>query len=219
MAPYTLAIFLVFYDVHLPRLDLDTKVLSHSAQGWLWLEWWYCLCLASLSLEVNLSWHLSHSTLSTSLCALALCSRACGWLLKAWPQILHPKAACPSAASDASIIWWWRLCWSHTSHTLNCTTMRSDCAGYGNRNATGPAQLLCPAVQPLVWPVWFQHNRRHPFEVALDPALTTSGLTSAVFVAKLSEVGPRPWSTRLLLTVRLRAWSVASVRRGLPQER
>ena len=142
------------------------------------------MCLSSLSDDWNFS------ELSTSLCALALCSRACGWLLKAWPQILHPKAACPSAASDALIIWWLRLCWSHTSRTLNCTTMRSDCAGYGNRNAMGLAQSLCPAVQPLVWPVWFQYNRHHPFEVALDPALKTSGLTGAVFVAKLSEVGP-----------------------------
>ena len=42
---------------------------------------------------------------------------------------------------------------------------------------------------------------------------------SAVFVAKLSEVSPRPWSTRLLRTVRSRVWSVTSVRRDLPRER
>ena len=127
------------------RLNLHTKVLSHSAQGWLWLEWRDSLCLASLSLEVNLSSHWSHSTLLTPLCALALCSRACGWLLKAWPQILHPTAACPSAASGASVIWWWRLCWSHTSHTFNCTARRSNCAGYCIRNATGRSFQLLPA--------------------------------------------------------------------------
>ena len=38
-------------------------------------------------------------------------------------------------------------------------------------------------------------------------------------MAKLSEVGPRPWSMRLLVTVRSRVWSVTSVRRDLPQER
>ena len=57
-----------------------------------------------------------------------------------------------------------------------------------------------PCSTTSLWPVWFQHNRHHPFEVALDPALKTRSLTSAVFVAKLSEVGPKPWSTRLLLT-------------------
>ena len=46
-----------------PCLNLETKALSHSARVWIWFEWRDCLCLASLSLEVNLSWHWSHFTL------------------------------------------------------------------------------------------------------------------------------------------------------------
>ena len=82
-----------------PCLDLETKVLSHSALVWIWFEWRDCLCLVSLSLEVNLSWHWSHPTLSTLLWSVALCSRAWGRLLTAWPQTLHCKlkAACPNA--------------------------------------------------------------------------------------------------------------------------
>ena len=196
MATYTLAIFLVFYD-------LDTKVLSHSAQGWLWLEWWYCLCLASLSLEVNLSWHLSHSTLSTSLCALALCSRACGWLLKAWPQILHPKAACPSAGSCATSNGWRRLCWNHTGHTRGCTAGHSNWAGPVAFLLPYPAQSLRIVVQFKVWLVWLQHNRHHQIIDASDAALGQAALCLQCSIC-CQAVGHTTWSTRLLPTVRLR---------------
>ena len=124
-----------------PCLDLETKVLSHSARVWIWFEWCNCLCLVSLSLEVNLSSHWSHSRLLTLLWAVALCSRAWGRLLTAWPQILHCKlnAACPSAESGALLSWLWWWWWSRTSHISNCTEKCSDCEGCGNRITMGRA--------------------------------------------------------------------------------
>ena len=117
IGPYFSILQCALSSCDFPRLDLDTKVLSHSAQGWLWLELWYCLCLASLSLEVNLSWHWSHFTLD-----LTVGSSLVLQVVRptAWQQMLHckHKAAFPSAASGASV-WAVSMCLSSLSDDWN----------------------------------------------------------------------------------------------------